>query len=93
MPDPVQTDLWKEEVTDPSPELAAALEARALRKQAIKDLADVDKVAKDRIRALAKSMEPPGDSGQLIIHANGTRWACDLKNHTRVSIKELPEED
>lgn len=93
MAEPVQTDLWTEEVTEPPPELAAALEARALRKQAIKDLADCDKDAKDRIRAMAKSMELPGEGGQLIIHANGTRWACDLKSHTRVSIKELPEED
>lgn len=93
MADPVQTDLWKEEVTEPPPELAAALEARALRKQAMNALADSDKDAKDRIRALAKSMELPGEAGQLIIHANGTRWACDLKAHTRVSIKELPDED
>jgi hypothetical protein len=93
MADETQTALWKEEVTDPSPELAAALEARALRKQALDGLRNSDKEAKDGIRALAKSMELPGEAGQLIIHANGTRWACDLKNHTRVSIKELPEED
>ncbi len=93
MAEPVQTDLWTEEVAAPPPALAAALENRAALKRATKDLADADKEAKDAVRALAKDMELPGESGQLIIHANGTRWACDLKSHTRVSIKELPEED
>ncbi len=93
MADEVQTDLWKEEVANPPPALAAALENRAALKRATRDLAEVDKEAKDAVRALAKEMELPGGDGQLIIHANGTRWACDLKSHTRVSIKELPEED
>ena len=93
MADEAQTALWKEEVANPPPALAAALENRAALKRATKDLAEADKEAKDAVRALAKEMELPGESGQLIIDVNGTRYACDLKAHTRVSIKELPEEN
>ncbi len=92
MAEPVQTDLWKEEVTTPAPELAALLEERAQKKRALSEFGESDKDAKDAVKALAKSMELPGGNGQLIIHAVGTRYACDLKNHTRVSIKELPDE-
>ncbi len=93
MEEPVQVDLWQEEVANPTPEMAGALKLRAAKKKAVEEFGDAEKEAKNQVRALAKEMELPGGDGQLIIHAAGTRWACDLKSHTRVSIKELPEED
>jgi hypothetical protein len=91
--EPVQTALWKEEVTDPSPELEMALTTRAAMKQALEEFGEADKEAKDAVRQLARDMEAPREGGQIIITVGDTRFACHLKAHTRVSIKELAEED
>lgn len=93
MGEPVQTDLWKEEVENPAPEVALALSNRAAMKLALEEFGEADKEAKDVVRRLAREMEAPREGGQIIISVGDTRFACDLKAHTRVSIKELPEED
>ncbi len=93
MTDEVQQALWQEEVEDPPPELAQALTTRATMKKALAEYGEADKEAKDLIRALAREIEAPPEGGQIIVTVGKTRFACDLKAHTRISIKELPEED
>lgn len=62
-------------------------------KSALEEYGEADKAAKDAVRNLAREMEAPREGGQIIITVGETRFACDLKSHTRVSIKELSEED
>lgn len=92
-PEALQTALWKETVENPSPEVEIALTTRAAMKVALEEFGEADKEAKDAVRKLAQELEAPREGGQIIITVGDTRFACDLKAHTRVSIKELAEED
>ena len=93
MPDEAQIALWKEEIPNPDKDVADALKKRAVAKSRIEEYTTADKAAKDIVRRVAKEIEAPMEQAQIIIHVGDKRYACDLKSHTRVSIKELAEDE